>query len=446
LPHHFPKEFESINQWTHILNNLRILRRNTWLSHSELEKMQLKRLRGILEYAYENVAFYRQRFDKAKVKPDHIKSTEDLLKIPTLTKSEVQRNFNSLISDGTEIERCTKQETSGSTGTPLTIIADKKGSYIAAANKLRHYVENGGRLFRDKYVLLLPTRRPPSNKRTRLGSILEHLGILESVTMSTRDPIQDVLDRLAHFKPDAIDALPSFLLLLAREIEKRGNLIRPRLVFSSGELLDVMSRKVINSAFGVEMFDVYGCTEAGNIAWECSEHSGYHMNIDLMVTEFVKDNEHVAAGETGKVVLTPFWNHAMPLIRYEIGDIGILGNESCTCGRGLPLMRILEGRSEDFIILPSGRVISPYTVSCCFEGIEGIVEYRVVQETRSNFNIQLVLREGGEDDLLAQLGDRFKKEFGEDITIDIEVVDAIPRDGKLRAVTSRCLPRERFFS
>jgi phenylacetate-CoA ligase len=443
MPYKFLKSVDSIYSWSNILSNLQILRRNTWLPYSELRKIQMKKLRCIIKFAYENVAFYHQRFNMVKVKPSDIKSLEDLRKIPVLTKSEVQRNSQFLVSRRTRIENCRKEETSGTTGIPLTIISEKRASYVMAANKLRHNVENGGRLFRDRYVLLLPIRR--RNEMTVLGFFLKQLGIFKRRLMCTEDKIEDIIKRLAKFQPDAIDALPSFLLLLARELEHQGKVIRPRLVFSSGELLDARSRRLINSAFEVEMFDVYGCTEAGNIAWECSEHTGYHTNMDLVVTEFVRNGEHGAVGERGEIILTPLWNYAMPLIRYKIGDIGIRSDETCPCGRGLPLMKVLEGRSDDFIILPSGRIIPPYVTSMYFSNIEGIAEYKIIQETKQHFIIQIVLREGYNDDLFLQLKDRFRKRFREPVTIDIEAVDAISRGGKLRRVVSKCLPREKFL-
>lgn len=382
--------------------------------------------------------------NKAKVKPSDIKSVEDLHKIPILTKSEVQRNFNSLLSREISMKRCRKEETSGSTGMPLTIITEKKASYVLTANTLRHYVENGGKLFRDRYVLLISRRL--SNERTRLGSFLWHLGIFRRATMCTQDRLEDIFDRLVCFGPDVIKSYPSFLVLLARELEKSGNIIHPRLIFGSGELLDAWSRKLINSKFEIEMLDIYGCTEAGDIAWECSEHVGYHMNMDLVVTEFAKDGEHVTVEETGEIILTPLWNYVMPLIRYRVGDAGALSSECCPCGRGLPLMKVLEGRFEDFIILPSGRIISPMGTLRYFEDIKGIDEYMIIQEKKDSFILQLVLKEGYNDEIFPQLRDRFIKGFGEDVTINFKVVDSIPREDKLRRVVSKCLPRERFHS
>jgi phenylacetate-CoA ligase len=405
--------------------------------------MQLKAFRKILKYAYENVAFYHRRFNAAKIKPEDIQSIEDMQGLPILAKKDVQRNFDSLVSRNVRMEMCKKETTSGTTGTPLTFIAEKRASGIMSANKLRHQVENGSRLFRDKYVLLLPARGF-SRKRTYLGGFLARLGFLRRRLMDAQEPVEDVMEKLISFGPDVIDSLPSFFLLLAKEMEKRGEVIHPRHIFGSGELLDTVSRRFINSAFNVDMLDVYGCTEAGNIAWECSEHAGYHTNIDLVVTEFVKDEEHVTMGEAGKIILTPLWNYAMPLIRYEIGDVGRPSSERCPCGRGLPLMEVIEGRYEDFIVLPSGRMISPYVTSRYFENVEGIDEYRIIQQARSNFIIQLVLREGRNNDIFLRLEDTFKKELGEDLTISIEAVDSIPKNGKLRHVVSNCCPRELF--
>lgn len=425
------------------MRNLRALRRNTWLPTSELEKKQLKALRKILKYAYENVAFYHHRFNAAKIKPEDIQSIEDMQKLPILTKRDVQRNLDSMVSKNIRMEMCKKETTSGTTGTPLTFIAEKRASDIMSANKLRHQVENGSRLFRDKYVLLLPVRGF-SRERTYLGGFLARLGLLRRRLMDAQEPIEDVMEKLLHFGPDVIDSMPSFFLLLMKEMEKGRQEFRPRRIFASGELLDARSRAFINSTFKVDVIDVYGCTEAGNIAWECSEHIGYHTNIDLIVPEFVKDDAHVAVGEAGKIVLTPLWNFAMPLIRYDIGDVGRQSSERCPCGRGLPLMEIIEGRYEDFIVLPSGRMISPYVTSRYFENVEGIYEYKIIQQARNKINIQLVLREKHNKSIFLRLEDTFKKELGEDMTISIEAVDSLPKNGKLRHVVSNCCPRELF--
>jgi phenylacetate-CoA ligase len=232
--------------------------------------------------------------------------------------------------------------------------------------------------------------------------------------------------------------------MLARELEKSKKAICPRLMFSFGELLDDNSRKIINSAFGTEIFDTYGCTEAGDIAWECSERAGYHINSDLITTEFVKDNEPVAPDESGEIIITPLWNYAMPLIRYKIGDVGKSCDDICSCGRGLPLMRIVEGRFEDFIVLPNGKIISPLNNLTYFDNFECVTDYRIIQEKKDKLVLQIVLKDACEENTFQKFKDNINN-FGEDITIEIEVLDSIPRTGKFRRVVSKTLPREQFI-
>ena len=435
--------FGSFYHWSRTLYRLRALRKNTWLSPAELEELQLKRLRNLLSYADANVPFYHQRFKKAKFSLDAVKSVEDLCKIPVLTKADIQNNFDSLISRRVNATKCRKSVTSGSTGNPLTILADKSASYFMIANGLRHYLENGGQFFKDRYALLTVVREPV--KRTLFGSLLTHFGLFNKVKFNTQSPISEVLNDLADFNPDVIDCYPSYLILLARELEKSDKSISPRLMFAFGELLDDNSRKIINSAFGTEIFDTYGCTEAGDIAWECSERIGYHINTDLVTTEFVKDNEPVAAEESGEILLTPLWNYAMPLIRYKIGDVGTPCDEICSCGRGLPLMKVLEGRFEDFIVLPNGEIISPLNNLTYFDKFDCVTDYRIIQERREKLVLQVVLKEGYDENSFQQFKDNFIKNFGEDMTIEIEVLESIPWNEKFRRVVSKILPREQLI-
>jgi len=446
LSHAFPRSFESVLSWSRILYNLRKLRRNSWLSSSKLEEMQNKGLREVVKYAYENVAFYHQAFNRVKIKASDIRSVDDLLKIPTVTKSEVQKNSKSLIAKGVALDQCTSERTSGSTGVPLAVFAQKNASYLLKANKLRHYVENGGSLLRDKFVLIGLRRLPDS--RTNVARSLNRLGIYRSTRMCLQDPIEEVLEQLVNFEPDVIKAPASILMLLAAEMEKSGKKVRPKFVWSNGELVDSRSRRLINSAFEVEMLDGYACVEAGYVAWECSEHAGYHINKDLVVVEFVKDGEHAASGESGEIILTPLWNYAMPLIRYRVGDVGTPSDESCPCGRGMPLMKVIEGRLDDFIVLPSGRIISPIVLLSVFDKMKGIAEFRIIQEKQEELTVRIALKDGDESDVLSKLRGRFADRLRESMKLNIEVVDAVATEreqDKPRCIVSKCMPREHFF-
>ena len=119
--------------------------------------------------------------------------------------------------------------------------------------------------------------------------------------------------------------------------------------------------------------------EFGTFAWECQEHNGYHMDIESLCVEFIKDGEKVSPEEKADIIVTGLFNFTMPLIRYKIGDSGSFSSDLCPCGRGLPLMKIVEGRTDDFLILPSGTLISPRNINF-LENVKGISEYRIIQK------------------------------------------------------------------
>ncbi len=409
--------------------------------------MQNEKLRKIVKHAYENVAFYHQAFSQANVKPFDIKSVDDLPKIPPTTKLDIQKNSKSFLANGASLEHCTSAKTSGSTGIPLTVFAQKSASCILKANELRHYVENGGSLLRDRFALI-GFRRLPDN-RTSMARFLNRLGVYRNRRLCLQDPVEEVLEQLASFEPDVVKAPMSILTLLAKEMKRQERKIRPKFVWSNGELVDPSGRRLVNSAFEVEMLDGYACVETGYVAWECPEHAGYHVNKDLVVVEFVKDGEHVAPGETGEIILTSLWNYAMPLLRYRVGDVGIPSDESCPCGRGLPLMKVIEGRLDDFIVLPSGKIISPIVILSVFDGVEGVTEFRVIQEKKEELNVQIVSENVPETELFQTLRERFADRLRETMTLNIEAVDALEttrEQEKPRCIISKCLPREHLFN
>jgi phenylacetate-CoA ligase len=164
-----------------------------------------------------------------------------------------------------------------------------------------------------------------------------------------------------------------------------------------------------------------------------------HINADSVLVEFLKEGEPVAPKERGEIVITNLWNRAMPLIRYRMGDIGIPSEEYCECGRGLPLMKDLEGRADDFIVLPSGRAVPPTRLIPPFFLTPHVDQFKMIQETPSDIQIQIVprgtLSEEEERALLNQIRDVFQ----EPVNIEIEKVEKIQQEGrgKFKAVISK---------
>jgi phenylacetate-CoA ligase len=408
---------------------------------SDLQTAQLRRLRGIVSYAYRSVPFYRRKLDDAGIKPDDIRSLEDVNKIPFTTKAEIQNSsVQDITAAGIDSTKCVRRETTGSTGIPLSVFLDDKAADFEKAIWIRTYLENGVKIGDKMAIMAHPTDFP-------LGkNVLQYFGMMRREYISVLHNIGRQIELLERFKPDAIKGYSTTLEALSETVaeQKKSNLC-PRLVFAGAESLDKESRNRINSAFQTKLLDNYGCSEFGLLAWECQKHMGYHINVDSVLMEMIKDGEPAGHGQRGEVVCTGLHNLAMPLIRYRLDDIGMFSDEKCACGVTLPLMKIIEGRTEDFLITLDGRMIPPSLFfPFPFGKDDGVKQFRIIQDRKDSLKFQLVTKEGFSDEAIERATRRIKNLFGNDIYVEFHVVDVIERGktGKMRKIISRLTSSE----
>lgn len=426
------------------------LRRNQWLKEEELIRIQETRLQAIISHAYHNVAFYREMFDSVGIKPGEIRNTYDLRKIPIITKEEVQKNYSKMIAEGVDINRCKIQSTTGSTGMPLKVCYGRKLTNYSLAVLDYVFFECGLRLVDKLVEFCVPVDTVPNSQR-RMSIMLKKLGMFNMARklkrliarkqyISMLEPIETNIETLREIRPDVIYGFPSILLLLANKIEADSiSGIKPRLIIAHGETLTDYSRKKIGDIFDAEVYHTYGSAEFSGLAFECKEHSGYHMISDSAIIEFIKDGRNVGPGEPAEIVVTGLHNYEMPLIRYNMRDVGIPSGKRCNCGRSLPLMSSVEGRIDDFLVLPSGRVISPRAINV-IEYVPGVVEYRTVQEEKDRFLVWLVKGKGFSERTIEQIKEQIQAGcLGEDVKVEVKLVKEIPKErtGKLRVVVSK---------
>ncbi|MEM2291979.1 MAG: phenylacetate--CoA ligase family protein [Nitrososphaerota archaeon] len=408
---------------------------------SKLLEIRWKKFKFMLKYAYENVPFYHRKFKHVGIKPDDIRSENDLAKIPFTTKFEIQTSpFEDVVSKTVNIDRCIKTTTSGSTGIPLTVVSDRVAEDFSFAVWARAMLENGLRPLVDRMATI---RHPKylQQKKDFVGMLWAR----RRKQISVFDSAEQQLEILEDFKPDVIKGYSSSLAILADLCKKRGSLVKPRLVFTGADFLTAKNRALIKSAFGCELFDYYGCIEFSLLAWECGEHVGYHINVENVLVEFIKDGEAVAPLERGEIVCTSLVNYAMPLIRYRLGDVGVPLNDQCPCGRTLPLIKIVEGRVDDFLTTLDGRIISGqiFSENYPFEDWEkeGIKQFRVIQERRDKLTLKVAVRRGvfNEVPVLEKAKRKLQEVFGEDMNIEFQVVDELEKDpsGKIRIAISK---------
>jgi len=419
------------------LFDLYALRRHLHSSKSELRDIQTKKLRAIINHAYTNVPYYRRKFDEAKVKPDDIKNIEDLTRIPTSTRTEIQGTpLSEITAKNIDLNKCTRRTTSGSTGIPLTVTIDPRAEQFEEALYTRACLENGLRI-QDKMAVI---HDPRSRKASKTNDMLQKIGIMRRKYISIFDTVEEQTRLIEEYNPQAIKGYASSLAILADYVKRQSSHIHPRRIFSGAELLDNQTRKQISSIFEAEVFDNYACNEFTLMAWECHEHEGYHMNVENVVMEFIDDGETVTPGERGEIVCTGLTNYAMPLIRYRLGDVGVPSQEQCSCGRTLPLMKIVEGRADDFLVTIDGRLISPLVFFPFPFKEDEAKQFRVIQEEKDKLIIQLVLQDGvrGETEIFEDARKEISKLFGTATQVEFQTLDKIDKDpsGKLRKVIS----------
>jgi phenylacetate-CoA ligase len=271
-------------------------------------------------------------------------------------------------------------------------------------------------------------------------SIFHHHCIWRSWRISTWEPIESWIDKIQQWKPHIIWGYVTTLQVLAEEIIKKEiKNINPSLVISSGGVLFQETRDVISSAFNARVFDFYASWEAGSIAWECPICEGYHINSDMVVLELLKDGKPVPLGHEGEVVITNLNNYTMPFIRYSQLDGAIRPNEEPLCGRCFPLLKTITGRLGDYIILPSGKKVTPHLFARIMSLTPGIAQFKFVQERIDLITIEIVPLKGFNQVRSDALEKELRKLVGDDMKIEIALAKEIKFDSwhKMRLVSSK---------
>jgi phenylacetate-CoA ligase len=376
--------------------------------------------------------------------PNDIKRISDLEKLPVIRKDEIrQMTPSNLISNEYKIQNLKVLRTSGSTGKPFKFYINRKEDDWRKAIYLRANISCGQRPRDHWSVVTAPRHFYDTTKIQRI------VGIFSQDCISVFSPVSEQVQRIREGNADIIDGYSGALYLLAKEVEKNGvEDISPRLMFGSADLIDSPSCKFIERVLNAPYYDQFGCAEVDRTAWQCPEREGYHMDVDSVVTEFVDSGgEKVAAGEMGEIVYTSLSNYAMPFIRYSVGDIGIPSDEPCTCGRSLPLMRVVEGRKDSLITLVDGRVVSPRTFTVgmsMFDYYDNIDQFRIIQKKKHVFDFYIKMKNNMLSDDVFR--DKIQSHYehllnlsSEDLEINICFVDEIPlgKTGRLMAVVSQ---------
>lgn len=417
------------------------LQRTQWFSQGKLKELQGKRLRFLLEHAFKYVPFYHRVFRARGLRPSDIKSKDDLVRLPIVTKDDIRNNFHDFLSRDFQRYRPVLNSTSGSTGEPFRYYIDRKTVGIANAAAWRGWGYAGYK-FGDKMVVLAGLSLVSSREdllRIASKKVIKRMVKFPAINLR-KEILDDYAKRMIQFKPKFIRGYPSSIYFFADFLKDEGiEGIRPRAVLTTAEMLLPYQRKLIEEVFQCNVFDGYGAFDGGTAAFECEEHRGYHMAVEKMVMEFVdEDGNPVAEGEKGGTIATDLFNYAMPFVRYDTGDMGSYSSEVCPCRRMLPLMKKILGRTSDILRFRTGAVLSGPSLTLIFKDFD-IKQYQVVQTSDDSMVIRIVRGKTYSDKYTGEIYRVLKKSVGAGVEVKFDFVDHIPptKSGKWKIVIKK---------
>ena len=382
-----------------IFSTLFDLERTERLPPDALARLQAVQLDRLLRHASAQVPFYADRLKAAGYRAGKTAAAEIWPAIPILTRSDIQEAGDRLRAKSFPKSHGAVQErsTSGSTSRPVRIATTQYTSFLWTCANMRdrlwHDIDLGGTL-----VLLTDGARKMGRQPfVELGSwSLEAASLRRAGKQFKVNPslqIGDLVRTIRKIHPAYIQTRPSQLNLLIKQCETSGERFAGlRAIFCLSEIVTDTLRQACRDILGAPIIDCYSCAEMGYLALQCPEAGHLHVQSEMVHVEILRaDGQPCASGETGRVVATSLHNYAMPLIRYEIGDEAEVG-AACACGRGLPVIQKVLGRTQDYLKLRSGQLVRADTHHYAIARIAPIIEFQIVQRSLERLEIRLVAR------------------------------------------------------
>ena len=425
------------------------LERDTW-NEDRWKPWQEERLARLLHHAATKVPYYRDYWAQRRRRGDQA-SSEILQNWPILGKQELRKHPEAFVADGADVRTMHLAETSGTTGTPLKLWQPRRTLvdwYAIFEARIRRW--NGVSLL-DRWAHMGGQRVTPIARR-RPPFWVWNSG-MHQLYMSSYHIVPSAgeayVRALRRHRIAYLFGYASAMHALARIVLDQG--LEPpamKVAVSNAEPFFQFQRDVIARAFACPVRDTYGQAEIVCGASECPSGS-LHLWPEVGVTEWLADDrdEPVERGKPGRLICTALLNPDMPLIRYVGGDRGTLGNgAACACGRGLPRIQKLEGRTFDLMLTPDGSPVGG--LDTVFHSGLPMREAQIVQETLHRIRINVVPGDGFGPEHERDLIDGVQVRMGKNVEVLVDRVETIPRTsaGKFRVQVSLLPDRGQVLS
>lgn len=405
------------------------------IKEKKLIEFQEKSLRKLLLHAYKNVPYYAHIFDEVGIVRDsEVCDLSKFNKIPILTKDKIKKNFQSLISKDYDKRKWFYYSSGGTTGEPFKFIQDTTYTKwsVATSRYYRDIIGISNKNLRNVYLWgsdreIFESRR---DIKERLQNWLTNTKNLNAFNMNEEN-MEKYIKTINSSKPEFIIGYASSLYDLCQYVEReKCRLFTPKIIISTAEKLRDDMRQKIEEMFGTKVFDFYGSREAASIAGECKHNSMHIFSFNNLIEIVDKNDQLVKKNGEGRIIITNLHNYSMPLIRYDIGDIAVLGDKACKCGNPLPTLKKFSGRTLEHFVRDDESIIPAEFFMYLFITYykkEKIKKYQVIQEDYKKIKILIVQSDVIGEQEIKDFEDKIKVAMGKDTEIVWKFVDDIPK-------------------
>jgi phenylacetate-CoA ligase len=420
---------------------LAILERSQWLDRSEVEGLQLEKLRKLLQVANTHSPWHRERMDAAGLQPDAVISLADLRKLPRMSKHDAAAHGDALVWRGVP-GGAFKYNTGGSSGQPLIFHFGRWRQASDAAGRMRARrwwgVEPGDP---EAYLWGAPVELNKTDWVKTVRDRLINQLVLNAFAMSPAR-MDGYLDALEAFCPRCLYGYASSVALLAAHAKERGRKSRlPQLkvVCTTGEPLFDHQRALIGEVFGAPVANEFGSRDIGFTAHESPQGQMLLMSESIILEVLDEHGHPVAPGEMGEAVMTGLCSDAQPFIRYRSGDMVRMSPEPCRAGRGLHVIKEVVGRQTDFLVRADGTIMHALAGIYVLRATEGVAEFKLIQHDLHDLEVLVVPGPRWQADSTRAIEGGLRQRLGDGVRVTVRLVDQIAPEasGKHRYVVSR---------
>ncbi len=420
------------------------LEQSQWWPAERLQALQVERLRALLTDVGVQVPYYRELFAERGFDPQAVRSLADLQQLPLLTKPLIRANTERL--KHAQAAGLARFNTGGSSGEPLIFFIGRERVSHDVAAKWRATRWWGVDIGDPEMVVWgSPIELGAQDRVRALRDKLLRTELLPAFEMSEAK-LDGFVAAIRRQRPRMLFGYPSALTHIARHAQQRGQRMDDlgiRVAFVTSERLYDDQRVAIANVFGCKVANGYGGRDAGFIAHECPEGS-MHLTAEDIIVEIVdRDGRVLPSGEAGEVVVTHLATRDFPFVRYATGDVAVLGTQACACGRGLPCLERIEGRTTDFVMAADGTVMHGLALVYVLRDLPGVRQFKIIQESLQRTRVLAVVDDSVRADFEAHVASRFQQRLGAAVEVLVERVAAIApeKSGKFRYVVSQVASR-----